>query len=630
MRRISSGALAAAVLAVGSGLAVPGLAAAAPVQINALAPTFVSFDDLASTGTSSTLTDGWFLDETGTGANTSYAADDGDLALGDTYSYGTASERAFGMLRGPSGAVVSTVGAHFSNQTGQQINSVTVAYTLEKWHAGDAGRADEVQVEISTDATSLTTGTWTRVPALDRTGTIGGGNGAGNAVGLRRRQEATITGLNVGPSNVFWLRWKDVDATGADDGLGLDDLTIWAGPYARDLNAVGTPVSESFNTLATAGLALTLPPGFSLSEGSSATETFNTAEGTYSNSNGAAIGDDAYSYGVVSNSERALGFQVQAHHATFGVKLRNQTGVPLSRLRVEYFGEQWRIGTVQGADRLDFQVSTDAPGVATGNWVDFDALDFSAPHPTGTTGALDGNASANRVRRDAVVEGATIPPGGTLWLRWKDGATGASHGLAVDDLVLTPLAPLPDADADGVPDASDNCVGAANSSQSDVDGDGIGDACDPTDNRPATTTTTSGTTPAIATLGDVIRPGLTLLAVRPAVFRRGRTTTFAYRLSEAARVRFTVLQPRPGRLVSRRCVAQTRANRTRPRCTRLVALGSFGREGRAGANASSFNGWVNGRRLPAGSYRLRAVATDAAGNVSVARTASFRILPPIR
>lgn len=45
-----------------------------------------------------------------------------------------------------------------------------------------------------------------------------------------------------------------------------------------------------------------------------------------------------------------------------------------------------------------------------------------------------------------------------------------------------------DADADGVPDPSDNCPNAANPNQEDIDGDGIGGVCDPTDDRPSTPT----------------------------------------------------------------------------------------------------------------------------------------------
>jgi hypothetical protein len=53
-------------------------------------------------------------------------------------------------------------------------------------------------------------------------------------------------------------------------------------------------------------------------------------------------------------------------------------------------------------------------------------------------------------------------------------ATGAAYAFALD------------ADGDGVRDSADNCPNAADPDQSDVDSDGIGDACDPVDNRPTT------------------------------------------------------------------------------------------------------------------------------------------------
>lgn len=41
----------------------------------------------------------------------------------------------------------------------------------------------------------------------------------------------------------------------------------------------------------------------------------------------------------------------------------------------------------------------------------------------------------------------------------------------------------PDADGDGIPDATDNCPDDANSDQTDTDSDGLGDACDPDDDN---------------------------------------------------------------------------------------------------------------------------------------------------
>jgi len=48
-------------------------------------------------------------------------------------------------------------------------------------------------------------------------------------------------------------------------------------------------------------------------------------------------------------------------------------------------------------------------------------------------------------------------------------------GPAIPALDISPA----DLDADGIPDASDNCPSVSNTNQSDIDHDGIGDACDP-------------------------------------------------------------------------------------------------------------------------------------------------------
>jgi hypothetical protein len=60
---------------------------------------------------------------------------------------------------------------------------------------------------------------------------------------------------------------------------------------------------------------------------------------------------------------------------------------------------------------------------------------------------------------------------------------------AVDDCPDTPGSPAqhgcpPDVDADGVPDSADDCPATANATQANADGDGLGDACDPTPRGP--------------------------------------------------------------------------------------------------------------------------------------------------
>jgi subtilisin-like proprotein convertase family protein len=87
-------------------------------------------------------------------------------------------------------------------------------------------------------------------------------------------------------------------------------------------------------------------------------------------------------------------------------------------------------------------------------------------------------------------------------------------------------------------------------------------------------------------------------------------TKVSYRLDKAAKLTFSVLRVTTGRRSGKKCVAQTKKNRKAKKCTRLVGVkGSFTHNGKTGANTLKFSGRVGGKRLGAGSYRLRAVAT---------------------
>lgn len=66
----------------------------------------------------------------------------------------------------------------------------------------------------------------------------------------------------------------------------------------------------------------------------------------------------------------------------------------------------------------------------------------------------------------------------------------------------------------------------------------------------------------------------------------------SYTLSADSVVNFTVLKPAKGRKANGKCVAQRRANRTKPRCTRKVPVGAFGVGGTAGSNSFRFTGVV--------------------------------------
>jgi hypothetical protein len=84
-------------------------------------------------------------------------------------------------------------------------------------------RVDRLNFEYSLDATSLTTGNWTAVTALNfvapittaPTGTLDGNSSAN-----RTSVSSNIGSLSIAIGGTVWIRWTDFNASGADDGLG--------------------------------------------------------------------------------------------------------------------------------------------------------------------------------------------------------------------------------------------------------------------------------------------------------------------------------------------------------------------------------------------------------------------------
>lgn len=210
------------------------------------------FNTLASSGSSSTLPSGWSFNETGTGANATYSAGTGGGTTGDTYSFGStsSSERSMGALQ--SGSVTPTIGAQFSNATGTTITSLSFTFTGEQWRLGATGRVDRLDFQYSTSATSLTTGTWTDENALDFTAPVSTGTAGaldGNLAANKTTISFTITGLSITTGSTFWIRWNDLNSTGADDGLGIDDFSITPQAPAPSTFITTSPLSTTSFTV---------------------------------------------------------------------------------------------------------------------------------------------------------------------------------------------------------------------------------------------------------------------------------------------------------------------------------------------------------------------------------------------
>jgi uncharacterized repeat protein (TIGR01451 family) len=226
-----------------------------------------NFNALAGTGTSGAVPEGWAFSESGTNANTTYTAGNGTATSGDTYSFGASgdSDRAFGGLQ--SGSLIPTIGASFTNNTGSSITSLAISYTGEQWRLGATGRTDRLDFQISSDATSLTTGTWTDVDALDFTSPVSIGTAGaldGNAAANRTTIGSVINGLQIADGATFWIRWTDLNASSSDDGLAVDDFSLTpdtSNTPVLSVNDVAVTEGDVGTTTASFTISLSVPAG---------------------------------------------------------------------------------------------------------------------------------------------------------------------------------------------------------------------------------------------------------------------------------------------------------------------------------------------------------------------------------
>jgi hypothetical protein len=221
----------AATLAATSGAALAAGSSPAPNYTLTTTTYSQNFDTLASSGTSQSLPAGFQIAEgdTGGAADGFYAAGTGSSNAGNTYSFGTTvADRALGSLT--SGSVTPTwFGVIFTNGLGSTITGLTFTYDGEQWRAGTAA-SDVLNFQYSLDATEVNNGTWTDINSLDFVALILAGNTAldGNLAANRSNLSGSVSGLSIAQGQKFGFRWVDVDVTGSDHGLAIDNFRLSA------------------------------------------------------------------------------------------------------------------------------------------------------------------------------------------------------------------------------------------------------------------------------------------------------------------------------------------------------------------------------------------------------------------
>ena len=205
-------------------LALGTTAASAQVSITTTGSNVYTqnFNSLATSGSNNVWTDnvtlvGWYA----AGFDGTYraATSTSNGSARDLYSFGNPSntaDRALGALNGGNGAPIY-FGVQLVNSTGAAIDSLTASIQAEKYM--QPGGNDTTTAAYGLGLSSLTSGTWTSVPALNVSSSVVGQN-----------LSLTLSNLGWAPSQSLWFRWTDVNSSGNDRSLAIDNFALSVNP----------------------------------------------------------------------------------------------------------------------------------------------------------------------------------------------------------------------------------------------------------------------------------------------------------------------------------------------------------------------------------------------------------------
>jgi uncharacterized protein len=172
-------------------------------------------------------------------AYTAYRIGTGSANNGSIWSFGAAADtdRALGSL-GSGTPKTNVFGVRFKNDTANPLDTVTIGYTGEQWRNGGNTAVQTLAFSYQVSSAGFTSpigvdsapnGGWTAFSALNflspttgATATALNGNDAANRTVFA---PTVLTGLTLNPGEEIFLRFLDIDDSGNDHGLAVDDFT---------------------------------------------------------------------------------------------------------------------------------------------------------------------------------------------------------------------------------------------------------------------------------------------------------------------------------------------------------------------------------------------------------------------
>lgn len=205
----------------------------------------------------------------GTGAGQIGGNDVSGTAANGLYNFGagvanSATDRALGSIASGTGTRSSGVMARFTNNSGDDLQSLTITYNVEKYRTGTNAAGWEVQMWYSTDGTN-----WTNAGTGFQTlfSADGANGGYASAPGVTTAVSGSL-GVSIPNNTDIYLQWVQSVASGTTtsnaQGLGLDDVTVLgiaAAPSDTTPPTLPTVTLSSNNSntaLATTGNVITL------------------------------------------------------------------------------------------------------------------------------------------------------------------------------------------------------------------------------------------------------------------------------------------------------------------------------------------------------------------------------------
>jgi hypothetical protein len=193
----------------------------------------------AQTWTNGTTIAGWHATSSLAGAFTQYTPQwQTGISAGVLYHARNTEEtgRSFLGARTTSGIGNATIGLAIQNTTGAALDSFSLSFIASQFYKTTV--AQELRVSFSTNATSLTTGTWTSLSSLTYTAPYTTGNAAVSSseeVASRQTLSISSQSLTWAAGDTLWIKWdslRDLSGsyTGAAGVLAITDVTFSAIP----------------------------------------------------------------------------------------------------------------------------------------------------------------------------------------------------------------------------------------------------------------------------------------------------------------------------------------------------------------------------------------------------------------